>query len=122
MAIQYAVTTVEVANTMMGYHWLQRPLMSYFNPGIPLLKSQLRNAAALLEPFLKQRLEQCVASDIEKPDDLMQWLIDSVPERKADVEFHTGIQMEAVQAGTFNLAFQVCDDLKVGNLLIKISS
>lgn len=112
LAIQYAMITVQIANTMMSYHPLQRPLIAWFIPEISQSRALFKKATVLLEPYLTQRLEECEAADFEKPDDLMQWLIDSVPERRADVNFHTGIQMEAVQAATFNLAFQVCCDIK----------
>jgi aspirochlorine biosynthesis cytochrome P450 monooxygenase len=107
LAIQYAMSTVQVADKMMSYHWLQRPFISWFLSDIPQLRSQFKKASAILKPFLTQRLEQCLDPSFEKPDDLMQWLIDTVPDRRSDIDFHTGIQMEAVQAATFNLTFQV---------------
>lgn len=122
LAIQYAVTTVQIANKMMGYHWLRRTLMSWFTPEIAQSRSQFKKASALLEPYLAERLERCLASDLKKPDDLMQWLIDSIPEGRTDLDLHTAVQLEAVQAATFNLSFQVRYGPEDHNLLTRDSS
>ncbi|MCJ1401073.1 hypothetical protein MMC11_004285 [Xylographa trunciseda] len=107
LALDYAIQTVTVASKMSSCHWLLRPIKAYMLPDIPYMKSQFTKAKKLLEPILRKRLEDALDPNFEKPNDLMQWIIDSSAEYRDDLDMHTRVQMEAVQAATFNVAFQV---------------
>ena len=107
MTLDYAIQTATIADKLGTFHRALRPLMSLFRREIPHMHSQFQKASALLEPILRERLASSRDENLQKPDDLVQWIIDSETQHRDNLLYHTRIQMEAVQAATFNLAFQV---------------
>lgn len=88
---------------MSNTHWILRPLKALFLPEIGKMSQQFEQASKLLSPVLKARL----SGDVTGTKDLMQWIIDNYPEQSSNLTLHTRLQLEAVQAATYNLAFQV---------------
>lgn len=88
---------------MSNTHWALRPFKGPFLPETAEMSRQFKRATELLRPTLEARLQQRG----EVPNDLMQWIINNYPDHKDDLILHTRLQLEAVQAATYNLAFQV---------------
>ncbi|KAF7168574.1 hypothetical protein CNMCM5623_001556 [Aspergillus felis] len=102
LTLSYTISTVTVAAKMSNTHWSLRPLRGLILPERREMSRQFHRATTLVKPILASRLEQEV-----EHDDLMQWIIDHYPNQKDDVVLHTQLQLEAVQAATYNLAFQL---------------
>jgi hypothetical protein len=88
---------------MSNTHWSLRPLRGLILSERREMRRQFQRATRLVEPILASRLEHEEVGH----GDLMQWIIDHYPNQKDDVVLHTQLQLEAVQAATYNLAFQV---------------
>lgn len=80
-----------------------RPFKALFLPEIGKMSQQFKQASKLLSPVLNARL----LGDAPGTKDLMQWIIDNYPGQSNSLTLHTRLQLEAVQAATYNLAFQV---------------
>ncbi|GFF57344.1 radH flavin-dependent halogenase [Aspergillus udagawae] len=102
VTLNYAISTVTVAAKMSNTHWSLRPLRGLILPEGREMRRQFQRATTLVKPILASRLEQEEVGH----SDLMQWIIDHYPNQKDDVVLHTQLQLEAVQAATYNLAFQ----------------
>ncbi|KAE8337078.1 hypothetical protein BDV24DRAFT_177948 [Aspergillus arachidicola] len=103
LTLDYAISTVTVAGKMSNTHWALRPFKGPFLPETAEMSRQFKRASELLRPTLVARLQQRDAV----PNDLMQWIISNYPDQKDDLTLHTRLQLEAVQAATYNLAFQL---------------
>jgi hypothetical protein len=103
LTLNYAISTVTVAAKMSNTHWSLRPLRGLNLSERREMRRQFQQATRLVKPILASRLEH---EEVEHGD-LMQWIIDHYPNQKDDVVLHTQLQLEAVQAATYNLAFQV---------------
>ncbi|KAK2836992.1 hypothetical protein FQN49_006518, partial [Arthroderma sp. PD_2] len=103
LTLDYAISTVTIAAKMSNTHWSLRPLKALFLPEIGKMSRQFKQASKLLAPVLEARLQ----GGNQMPNDLMQWIIENYPDQKKDLVLHTRLQLEAVQAATYNLAFQL---------------
>ncbi|EFR00285.1 hypothetical protein MGYG_03288 [Nannizzia gypsea CBS 118893] len=103
LTLEYAISTVTIAAKMSSTHWSLRPFKAFFLPEIGKMSQQFKQASKLLFPVLEARL----GGEARESKDLMQWIIKNYPKQKNDLTLHTRLQLEAVQAATYNLAFQL---------------
>ena len=58
--------------------WL-RPLGQYFVSDLRRIRADIARAKAMLQPIMEERLRDMDIPGYEKPDDLIQWLLDTLP-------------------------------------------
>lgn len=93
-----------------------RPLAQYAVPDLRKIRRDIEAAKSLLKPLLEERIRDMeLSSCYEPPNDLMQWLIEALPEaEKADVQTHAELQLILAAASihtTNNLLFECMADL-----------
>ncbi|PKS11658.1 hypothetical protein jhhlp_001809 [Lomentospora prolificans] len=94
-SINFAVHVfVAVVKLQLFPEWL-RPLGQYFVSEIRAISRDLATARKLLEPVIRERLRDLDMPGYEKPpDDLIQWLIEALPEAdKTDIAAQTQLQL-----------------------------
>ncbi|EPE09695.1 ent-kaurene oxidase [Ophiostoma piceae UAMH 11346] len=58
--------------------WL-RPIGQYFVSDLRRIRADIARAKAMLQPIMEERLRDMDIPGYEKPDDLIQWLLDTLP-------------------------------------------
>lgn len=104
-AINYTIdlmTAVHIISFMPV--WL-RPFLAPFIPQIKKLKQRIDEADAFLRPIVSARREAAKDPDYQKPDDMLQWLIDSqgkfgVKDDKELANNQLGISFAAIHTTT----------------------
>lgn len=73
--------------------WL-RPLGQYLVTDLAKLRQDTANAKNMLIPIVEERLQGMECPGYEKPDDLIQWLLDALPEgEKRDYQAQAELQL-----------------------------
>ncbi|RFU74429.1 hypothetical protein TARUN_7822 [Trichoderma arundinaceum] len=93
-----------------------RPVAQYAISDLRKIRRDMDVAKSLLKPLLEERIRDMEISDFhDPPNDLMQWLIEALPEEeKADVQTHAQLQLILAAASihtTNNLLFECMADL-----------
>ncbi|KAH6603324.1 hypothetical protein Trco_008099 [Trichoderma cornu-damae] len=93
-----------------------RPVAQYAVSDLRKIRRDVDAAKSLLKPLLEERIRDMEVSAFhEPPNDLMQWLIESLPEgEKANVQTHAELQLILAAASihtTNNLLFECMADL-----------
>lgn len=77
MAINYTIDLVTAAYIVaMIPQWL-RPVIAPFIPHIKRVHKRIDEAMAVLQPVIAARQEAAKDPDAEKPDDMLQWIMDN---------------------------------------------
>ncbi|GFP59787.1 cytochrome P450 monooxygenase ATR2 [Trichoderma asperellum] len=93
-----------------------RPIAQYAVSDLRKIRKDIDIAKSLLKPLLEERIRDMeISACHEPPNDLMQWLIEALPEEeKADVDTHALLQLILAAASihtTNNLLFECMADL-----------
>ncbi|KAM0255315.1 hypothetical protein ACHAQJ_005905 [Trichoderma viride] len=116
VTIDFAVDVfMSVIKLQLFPEWL-RPVAQYAVSDLRKIRRDIEIAKSLLKPLLEERIRDMeVSACHELPNDLMQWLIEALPEEeKADVQTHAELQLILAAASihtTNNLLFECMADL-----------
>ncbi|TFB00160.1 Ent-kaurene oxidase [Trichoderma ghanense] len=93
-----------------------RPVAQYLVSDLRKIRRDINTAKYLLKPLLQERIRDMeISSFHDPPNDLMQWLIEALPEEeKSDVQTHAELQLILAAASihtTNNLLFECMADL-----------
>ncbi|KAM5366233.1 hypothetical protein ACJZ2D_010661 [Fusarium nematophilum] len=75
-AINYTMEVMGAQRAVQQMKPWQRPFFAQDLPQVKKLYKRIAEAEAFLEPVVKKRMDATKDSSIEKPDDMLQWLID----------------------------------------------
>ncbi|KAL7795013.1 cytochrome P450 [Trichoderma ceciliae] len=116
VTIDFAIDVfMSVVKLQLFPEWA-RPVAQYAVSDLRKIRRDIDIAKTLLKPLLEERIRDLEISAFqEPPNDLMQWLIESLPkEEKADVQTHAELQLILAAASihtTNNLLFECMADL-----------
>lgn len=116
VTIQFAIDVfMSVIKLQLFPEWA-RPIAQYVVPDLRRIRRDIDTAKYLLKPLLQERIRDMeISSFHDPPNDLMQWLIEALPEEeKADVQTHAELQLILAAASihtTNNLLFECMADL-----------
>lgn len=77
MAINYTVELMTTARAVAAIPSWLRPFKAPFSPHVKNLHNRVEEAMAILQPVVVARNEAAKDPDYEKPDDMLQWIIDN---------------------------------------------
>ncbi|KAL1876879.1 hypothetical protein VTK73DRAFT_9032 [Phialemonium thermophilum] len=96
ISVNYAVHVFLAAVKLQFFpEWL-RPLMRRVLPDFRRIERDISRAKSMLQPIIEQRLRDIGSPEYEeeKPDDFIQWLLDSLPEEeKSGFQTQTELQL-----------------------------
>ncbi len=73
--------------------WL-RPIGQFFVTDLRRIRADIARAKAMLQPIMEERLRDMDIPGYEKPDDLIQWLLDTLPAaERHDFRAQTELQL-----------------------------
>ncbi|CAK7220709.1 hypothetical protein SBRCBS47491_004279 [Sporothrix bragantina] len=73
--------------------WL-RPIGQFFVSDLRRIRQDIARAKAMLQPIMEERLRDMDIPGYEKPDDLIQWLLDTLPaSERHDFQAQTELQL-----------------------------
>lgn len=118
-SVNYAINVFLAAVQLQFFPDWMRPLAQHLIPHMRRIDRDIARAKRLIGPIVEQRLRDIDvgAFGAEKPDDFVQWLLESLPEEeKADVRIQAHLQLIVSAASihtTTNLAVDCLFDLAV---------
>ncbi|KAK5995867.1 Cytochrome P450 monooxygenase ATR2 [Cladobotryum mycophilum] len=93
-----------------------RPVGQYLVSDLRKMRNDIKIAKKMLQPIIEERIQDMECASFQQPpNDLMQWLIESLPqEEKADIQTHAELQLIMAAASihtTNSLLFECLSDL-----------
>lgn len=89
--------------------WM-RPIGQYLVNDLGKMKQDIKIAKGMLQPVLKERIRERNAGRQAQEDDLIQWLIESLPEdEKADVQVQAELQLMIAAASIHTTNGLLCE-------------
>ena len=103
-AINYTVDLVNAAHEVAAISQWLRPFLAPFHPSVAKVQKRVAEAVALLKPVVIER-QEAARNGVEKPDDMLQWLIDDQvaqgqTDAKALAKMQLGISFAAIHTTT----------------------
>ena len=75
-AVNYTLELMQAVRAVSDIPWWQRPFKARFIPEVKQLKERIAQADAFLRPIVSDRLEAQKSMDYQKPEDMLQWIMD----------------------------------------------
>ncbi|KAL7625324.1 hypothetical protein AAE478_004540 [Parahypoxylon ruwenzoriense] len=117
VSINFAVTAFIAVTKLQFFPPWMRPLAQYLVSELGTIRRDLEKAQAMLAPVIDERIRDAETPGYEKPDDFVQWLLDTLPdEQKRDYYTQGKVQLLLGAASihtTSNLATDCIYDLAV---------
>lgn len=115
-SIQFAVHVFTACIKLQFFPEWARPVGQYFVSELGQIRKDIEIAKGMLKPIFEQRLRDMETSTSEDaPDDMIQWLIDTLPEEdKGDLQTQAELQLILAAASihtTNNLLCECISDL-----------
>lgn len=108
LSIVYTLHAFVSAIALRSFNPRLRPVVKYFLPPVRQVWKDFSEAAEILAPVIKKRLSDAKKpgwEDYEKPNDSLQWILDSVPESaKEDYAYHARSQLGLTAVAIHNTA------------------
>ena len=99
VAIGYTVNLVEGARIIKLYRPWLRPFIYRFLPEFRALYKNRQDAIRLLAPIIKERREAGDKEGYEKPNDMLQWMMDSrIKKHSHDRDYHYQAEHQLILA------------------------
>ncbi|KAL6788456.1 cytochrome P450 [Trichoderma sp. SZMC 28012] len=116
VSINFAINVFMSVIKLQFFPEWARPVAQYAVSDLRKIRRDIDAAKSMLKPLLEERIRDMEISTFhEPPNDLMQWLIEALPEEeKADVQTHAELQLILAAASihtTNNLLFECMADL-----------
>lgn len=94
-AINYTVDLMTAVHRVAPIPTWLRPIMSPFLPQVKKLQERVKVADQFLRPIVEERRKGAENEDWQKPNDMLQWIIDSQHKfGKADAQHLARVQLE----------------------------
>lgn len=116
-SVNYAIHVFIAAVKLQFFPEWMRPIVQYLVSDLRSIDRDIIQAKSILRPIIEQRLRDMESPGFEenKPDDFIQWLLDTLPEEdKVDIQTQTELQLILSAAAihtTTNLAAECLFDL-----------
>lgn len=93
-SIKYAIDVFLSVVELQFFPTWMRSVAQHIVPHIRKTRRNVARARALLQPILEERVRDMDAPGFEAPDDLLQWVLGSLPEeRRTDYQAQTELQL-----------------------------
>ncbi|KAH7145688.1 cytochrome P450 [Dactylonectria estremocensis] len=76
-AINYTMEVMEAQRAVQRLRPWLRPFIAHRLPQLKKLDQRIKEADAFLKPVVERRMEAALDPSFEKPDDMLQWLLDT---------------------------------------------
>lgn len=93
------ISTTYTRDTFLGgravwaRHPLFRPIYALYSPELKKVRQHYTDAAEFLRPIFNQRFKEMERDDFEKPQDMIQWMIDNSGNNAKDATFQGRCQL-----------------------------
>ncbi|KAK3385238.1 cytochrome P450 [Podospora didyma] len=101
MAINYTVDLMKARHAVDGMKPWLRPFKANSIPEVQQLKARLKSAEAIMRPIVESRQREAAEGNTEKPDDMLQWLMDV----QGSTKFASNLSTERLAADQLGLTF-----------------
>ena len=95
VTVDYTVTLFVAAIALLKYPVWARPLVALFLPECRAINKMNQEAAALIKPVLRTRLEEMQQPGYENKKDLIEWAIESSGPGPKNLDEHARVQLTA---------------------------
>jgi cytochrome P450 len=110
-SVELTVDTFVAAFALWTVHWTLRPIVAWLMPQVWRIHRRNRQAAALLKPYLEQRLRDLQDPDFKRPTDILQFFIDNLPDHDPHYQamLQSAINVAAIHTTTMNVTHTLYD-------------
>lgn len=116
ISVEYWMDAFTSAKTIKWFPVLLRPLAARLMPQPARMRATRAAAQRLVQPIIRKRVEAAKDPNWEKPDDLMQWIIDRLGDKagtEEELHHHAHVQlalaMGAIHSTVFSLLHEMFD-------------
>lgn len=93
MSNSYTHDTFEGGRAMWAVNPLVRPIYALYSPELKKVKQHYKDAGNFLRPIFEQRFQDMEQEGFEKPQDMIQWMIDNSGRNAKDAVFQGRCQL-----------------------------
>lgn len=110
--INFAVNVFMACVKLQMFPEWSRPWTQYLVTDLRKIRRDIKNAKAMLKPVVEERLQarELGVSVGDAPDDMVEWLIDGLPEdEKDDIQVHAELQLIVAAASIHTTNNLLCE-------------
>lgn len=110
-SINFAIHVFMAGAKLQFFPEWARPFAQYFVSDLGKIRRDIKNAKDLIRPVLEERIGNLDSTSCEEaPNDMMQWLIDALPDKeKTDVQTQAELQLVTAAASIHTTHGLLCE-------------